>query len=83
MIGVSGCFGSDCQPEVIDNAAEVSAAVDDIMDGAACPQCDVDDGNQLAASLLLMHYAGMDRRVRLLTYAVVAMAVYILVKEIY
>lgn len=76
MSGVSGCFGQT-KPDTIDNAAEVSAAVDDIMGGAGA-QAD----NSQAAFVMAQHYAFMEQRVRMLTWAVVALAAVLVMKEL-
>ena len=77
MNGVSGCFGG-AQPtanETIDNAAEVSAAVDDIINDTATT-----DDNAQAAFVLAQHYAFMEQRVKMLTWAVVALAAVLVLK---
>ena len=79
MNGVSGCFGG-VQPAAnatIDSLEEVSAAVDGIVNGSDAP-----DGNAQAASVLAMHYACMEQRVRMLTWAVLALAAVVLLKEL-
>lgn len=84
MIGQSGCFGS--QPianDTIDNAAETSAAVDEIIETVTNEVETNTENSQAAASLLLaQHYAYMEKRVRLLTWAVVAVAAYLMLKEL-
>lgn len=78
MIGESGCFGGS-QPaanETIDNMAEVSAAVDDIISDTGTVS-----SSASAAVVLARHYAYMERRVRMLTWAVVALAAVALLSE--
>ena len=80
MNGVSGCFGGTrpyTNATVIDSLEEVSAAVDGIVNGSDAPA-----GNAQAASVLAMHYACMEQRVRMLTWAVAALAAVVLLKEL-
>ena len=80
MIGQSGCFGSIPNNETIDNAAELSAAVDGILETVAA---EANDENQdVAALVMAQHYAYLNNRVRMITWAVVAIAAYIIFKEI-
>lgn len=78
MTGVSGCFGGSntYTGEVIDNIDEVSVAVDDIV----CDTRPEATKNQ-AAYMLVQHYAYMEQRVRMITWAVVALAIVVLLKE--
>lgn len=80
MITASGCFGSP-QPsnDTIDNVEEISSTVDGIIENI-----DENAGSDAdtAASLLATHYLYMDKRIRLLTYAVVALAAVVIVKEL-
>ena len=76
MTGVSGCFGGSQPAVAIDSVEEVSAAVDDIIDSSA------ESDNSQTAFLLAQHYASMERRVRMLTWTVVALAAVVLLKEL-
>lgn len=82
MIGVSGCFGRRNGPDPIDDLAEAADTVNDIMGDA--PEADPQgqpqgQGPDLAAAQVLGQYV---RRVRLLTWAVVAVAIYLVMKEL-
>ncbi len=84
----SDIFGFDAQPDIldtyepnpIDTLDEAAAAVDDILDGVTS-EPETDD-TQATAAFMLAHYAGMEHRVRMLTWAVVLLSVYIVLKEI-
>ena len=82
MITQSGCFGSQPTNNTIDNVEEVSSTVDGIIESMDGTQETVPGENTAALSLLTTHYLYMDKRVRLLTYAVVALSVVVLLKEI-
>lgn len=81
-------FGLDAQPDILDvyepdpldTLDEAAAAVDDILGGVA-DEPETDD-TQATAAFMLAHYAGMEKRVRLLTWAVVAVAAYLMLKEL-
>lgn len=81
MITQSGCFGNHYDPP-IDDLEEAREAVADIIgsDTVENPApCVQDPSSALAAAQVI----GLTvRRVRLLTWAVVAIAVYIVLKEI-
>ncbi|MBR3711103.1 MAG: hypothetical protein IKM99_09120 [Bacteroidales bacterium] len=80
MIGQSGCFGNTYEPP-IDDIHEAGAAVTDIMEGMTVgnPEpCAPDPSADLAARLLCVTM----RRVRLLTWAVLAVVAYLVIKEI-
>lgn len=84
----SDIFGFDAQPDIldtyepdpIDTLDEAAAAVDDIL-GGVTSEPETDD-TQAAAAFMLAHYAGMEKRVRMLTWAVVAMAAYLMLKDL-
>lgn len=84
----SDIFGFDAQPDIldtyepnpIDTLDEAEAAVDDILDGVTS-EPETDD-TQATAAFMLAHYAGMEKRVRLLTWVVVALAAYLMLKEL-
>lgn len=81
-------FGFDAQPDIldtyepnpIDTLDEAAAAVDDILDGVTS-EPETDD-TQATAAFMLAHYAGMEHRVRMLTWAVVLLAIYIVIKDL-
>lgn len=80
QIGVSGCFGSTT-PYPIDDIEEVVGAVDDIVE-TATPSADEPSAGispNMALAQLVGQYA---RRVRLLTWAVVAIVVVLVLKEV-
>ncbi len=82
MIGVSGCFGSRAKQNPIDDIDEARKAVADIIgsDTVENPAPCVQDPS---ASLAAAQVIGLTvRRVRLLTWAVVAIAVYLVLKEL-
>lgn len=72
MTGVSGCFGSN---STIDNLEDVSATVEKIVESAS------DNSGDENAQVQLYYYQSVDRRIRLLTLAVVVLAVVILARE--
>lgn len=80
MITQSGCFGSHYDPP-IDDLNEAREAVADIIGSATTenPVPSAQDPSALAVAHVLALTA---RRVRLLTWAVVAIAVYLVLKEV-
>ena len=77
MKSQSGCFGGSNQVEdVIDTVEEVSAAVDDIATTVGTAT------DEAAAYQLAVHYASMERRIRLLTWAVAIIAIVLVLKEV-
>ena len=78
MNTVSGCFGTQTRYDQIDTAAEAAAAVEAIE---ATPSNTV---GPMACALVQMDVCcqTLARRVRLLTWAVVLLAIYIVLKEI-
>lgn len=85
MIGVSGCFGGGIARGPIDDIAEAEIALGDIVDSASRqpdePTAREDEGQttDLMLAQLVEQYA---RRVRLLTWAVVAIAAYLLINAL-
>lgn len=84
QIGVSGCFGGgEPQYEPIDTVEEASAVVEGLQEDipmAADP--DVVGQQYMLTIQQLANVAGeYARRIRLLTWAVVAIVVYLLLKE--
>lgn len=80
MIGNSGCFGNAYQPP-IDDIREAGAAVADIVAGMAVEDTGTripDPSSALAAKML----CETARRVRLLSWAVMAVVAYLVLKEI-
>lgn len=78
----SGCFGGMCYEPPIDDIREAAKAVDDIIvsDPETVPQePPQESAPDLGAARLLGQYV---RRVRLLTWVVVAIAAYIVLKEL-
>ena len=77
-MGISGCFGSSNLEYPIDDANEAAAAVEEIVvtDDGEEPTA---PGPNLAMAQLVEQYV---RRVRLLTWAVVAIAAVLIIKEI-
>lgn len=78
----SGCFGGMGYEPPIDDIREAAKAVDDIIvsDPETVPQePPQESAPDLGAARLLGQYV---RRVRLLTWAVVAIAAYIVLKEL-
>lgn len=82
MITQSGCFGKQSYDPPIDDLNEAREAVADIIDSDTVENpapCVQDPSASLAAAQVI----GMTvRRVRLLTWAVVAIAVYLVLKEV-
>lgn len=84
MITQSGCFGTSRTPDPIDDIDEAAAAMDDIIDSAtrqpATEPTTVATGAAMPAlEALVAQYAA---RVRLLTWAVAIMAVFLVMREI-
>ena len=79
-MGVSGCFGSMTNdPDPIDDIEEVAVAVDEI-ENTDTPQSDTpSQAPSLALAQLVEQYA---RRVRLLTWAVIAIVVVLVIREV-
>ena len=87
----SDVFGFDAQPGILDayepdpldTLDEAAAAVDDILENADTGSDDPSgESQEMAASLLAQHYVYMEKRVRLLTWAFIALAAYIVLKEL-
>lgn len=85
MIGVSGCFGARGTDWPIDDIGEAAAAVDEILDSAMVQPTDPPESEpegpapDLATAQLVGQYL---RRLRLLTWAVVAIVVYLALMDI-
>ena len=85
MIGVSGVFGSQrgsAGNDTIDNLAEVSAAVDDIIEDVVVEGAEPSAAAPTPAELFMQRYARMERRVTVLTWAVIALFAVLLAKEL-
>lgn len=81
MITNSGCFGSATRTyDQIDTAAEAAAAVESIE--AAPSTTDATDPMACAVVQMSVCCQALARRVRLLTWAVALMAIYVVIKEI-
>lgn len=76
MAGVSGCFGSaNPSPDTtIEDMEEVAATVEDI----------VEDANQdvTPEMLFAQRFVGLEKRVNTLTFALVAIALFLVIKEL-
>jgi len=83
MSGVSGCFGSRMNNDPIDDVEEVSATVDDIVETMPEDTTPSEVGQEYLLTIQqLANVAGeYARRIRLLTWAVVAIVVYLVLKE--
>lgn len=80
MISVSGCFGNGVPSyEQLDTAAEAAAVVDQLQQMEQ--PTDTIDPTATAVVQLSVAYEAMARRVRLLSWAVVLFAIYIIAKE--
>ena len=79
QIGISGCFGGGGTPFPIEDITEVEAAVGEIVENDS-PTGDAQAAQapNLALAQLFGQYV---RRVRLLTWAVVAIAIILVIKE--
>ena len=77
MSGVSGCFGGPRQDEgaAISNVEDVSQAVEGILEDTGSDS----SGND--AFVLMQYCSFVERRVRMLTWAVVALAVVVVLRE--
>lgn len=80
MIGQSGCFGKTYDPP-IDDIREAGAAVADIVAGMAVedPGTRTPDPSSALAAKMLFETA---RRVRLLSWTVMAVVAYLVIKEL-
>jgi hypothetical protein len=81
MITQSGCFGTKAYNPPIDDLEEAAQAVEEIIgsDHETVPsEPSQESAPDLEAAQLLVQYM---RRVRLLTWAVVAIAAYLVLKE--
>lgn len=72
----SGCFGGSNSDETIDNIQEVTDLVDEITD----PEVVSDE--TAANYQMALHYASMERRIRMLTWAVVFISAVLIIKEL-
>lgn len=79
-IGNSGCFGAATN-NPIDDIREAEAAVTDIVADAGTPETPVTEYDLATANAMAGIVGEYVRRVRLLTYAVVAIALYLVLKE--
>ena len=71
------------EPDTIDTIDETADAIEDIIDDADADTTDTSgESQQVVACLLAQHYAYMEKRVRLLTWAVIALAAFIVAKEL-
>lgn len=80
MITQSGCFTGGTKPEQIDTATEAAAAVEAIESVTGTPE----DPDPMACTVVKMAVCcdAMAMRLRLLTWAVVLLVVYVLAKEL-
>lgn len=83
QIGVSGCFGGGARYEQIDSVDEAAGMVDEIQGGAGAGTS-AETGQEYM--LTMQQLAGVAqqyaRRLRLLTWAVVAIVAYLVAKEL-
>ena len=80
-IGVSGCFGDSAQYEPIDTVEEASAVVGELEDGgAASPE--VAEESMLTIQELASVAQQYARRIRILTYGLIAVVAYLVAKEL-
>lgn len=75
MTGVSGCFGVQAAP--IDDLEDVTLTVDEIVNENPGENSSVDD-----TQMHLFYYQSVERRIKMLTLVVVALAVFVLAKEL-
>lgn len=76
----SGCFGTSRTPDPIDDIGEAADALESIVGTAGQPSPDCANGAAMPAMAALV--AQYIDRVRLLTWAVVLMAVVLVAKEL-
>lgn len=84
QIGVSGCFGSAPQYEQIDTVEEASAVVEGLQEDvpmAAGPEV-VGQEYMLTIQQLATVAGEYARRIKLITYGLIAVVVYLLLKEL-
>lgn len=84
QIGVSGCFGSAPQYEQIDTVEEASAVVEGLQEDvpmAADPEV-VGQEYMLTIQQLATVAGEYARRIKLITYGLIAVVVYLLLKEL-
>lgn len=78
MTGVSGCFGRP-NNEPIDDIQDAAAAVNDIVSGEDPAPADTSAETLASVAAVVGEYT---RRVRLLTWAVVIIALVLVLKEV-
>lgn len=81
MTSVSGCFGSGPSYEKLDTVEEISTVVDDLQ-LIEKPTDDAIDPTATAVVQLGVACQAMARRLRLLTWTVVAIVVYLVLKDV-
>lgn len=79
MIGVSGCFSSMADNDPIDNIEEAKEALEGIVSTDTAEEPTSEEAPSLALAQLVGQYA---RRVRLLTWAVIAIVVVLIIREV-
>lgn len=84
QIGVSGCFGTTPQYEQIDTVEEASAVVEGLQEDipmAADPEV-VGQEYMLTIQQLATVAGEYARRIKIITYGLIAVVVYLLLKEL-
>lgn len=82
QIGVSGCFGNEPVYKEIDTVEEASTVVDELNDTAA----DTAEATAEEYMLTVQQLAGVAqeyaKRIRILTYGMIAVVAYLVIKEL-
>lgn len=81
MIGVSGVFGTSTNDSAIDNKQELADTVENITGGIHHGGNENEQYDMAAAHYAAATLSEFVRRVRLLTVAVVVIALYLVLKE--
>lgn len=83
QIGVSGCFGGEPQYEQVDTVEEVSAVVDELQEVPVDSNLESVGQEYMLTIQQLANVAGeYARRIRLLTWAVVAIVIYLVLMNV-
>ena len=80
-LGVSGCFGGS-HYEQIDTVEEVSTVVDELQSETASTSSSVGEEYMLTVQQLAGIAQEYARRIRILTYGLIAVVAYLVIKEL-
>lgn len=80
-IGVSGCFGNEPNYEKIDTVEDASAVVEDLQ-GTPVGNSEVAEDYLITVQQLSVVAKEYAKRIRILTYGMIAVAAYLVIKEL-